>query len=81
MYLIRPGENPKHPVNRLLEDLIEARQRGVSVTIYLNTKFKNQQNPARVVEGPWFDRPRKAGVQIKLVSPMRSGWARKFSTV
>lgn len=70
MYLIRPGEDPKHPVNRLLEDLLEARKRGVEVTIYLNTKFKNR-NPLKVVEDPWFDRLRKAGVAIHLISPVR----------
>ncbi|OGX03900.1 MAG: hypothetical protein A3G87_03540 [Omnitrophica bacterium RIFCSPLOWO2_12_FULL_50_11] len=70
MYLVRPGEDPKHPVNRLLHDLIEARRRGVSVTIYLNTKFKGQ-NPVKLVEGPWFDRLRESSVEIKLVSPVR----------
>lgn len=71
MYLLRPGEHEKHPVNRLLQDLIEARRRGVSVTIYLNTKFKSVKNPASIAEGPWFDKLRGAGVQIRLVSPVR----------
>lgn len=70
MYLIRPGEDPNHPVNRLLQDLLDARKRNVQVTIYLNTKFKGQ-DPKKLIEGPWFDRLRKAGVQIKLVSPVR----------
>lgn len=39
MYNITPGENKRNPVSFLLKDLIEARQRGVSVTLYLNTKF------------------------------------------
>lgn len=71
MYLMRPGENEKHPVNRLFQDLIEARKRGVEITIYLNTKFKSVKNPAGVAEGPWFEKLRGAGVQIRLVSPVR----------
>lgn len=71
MYLLRPGEHPKHPVNRLLEDLLEARRRGVKVTVYLNTKFKSVKNPASVAEGPFFDKLRKAGVALRLVSPVR----------
>lgn len=39
MYNITPGENKRNPVSFLLKDLIEARQRGVRVTLYLNTKF------------------------------------------
>lgn len=70
MYLIRPGEDPAHPVNRLLQDLLDARKRNVQVTIYLNTKFKGQ-DPKKLIEGEWFDRLRKAGVQIKLISPVR----------
>ena len=70
MYLIRPGEDPKHPVSRLLEDLIEARKRGVEVTLYLNTKFE-ADSPGKVASSPAFVRLREAGVQIKLVSPVR----------
>lgn len=70
MFLIRPGDHPKHPVNRLLERLLEARRRGVEVTIYLNTKLKSS-TPQKISEGPWFDRLREAGVRIHLVSPVR----------
>lgn len=70
MYIIRPGEDPKHPVNRLLEDLIEARTRGVDVTLYINTKFKNA-TPETVLKTPWFDKLRQAGVIIRPVSPVR----------
>ncbi len=71
MYLIRPGDDPKHPVSRLLQDLLEARQRGVKVTIYLNTRFESAGSPGDAANGPWFLKLRKAGVQIKLVSPVR----------
>ncbi len=71
MYLMRPGDHEKHPVNRLLQDLLEARKRGVEVTIYLNTKFKSVKNPDVVAQGPLFDRLRKAGAAIHLISPIR----------
>ena len=71
MYVLKPGEHPKHPVNRLLEDLLEARGRGVKVTIYLNTKFEGSIRADQVTVGPWFDRLREAGVVLRLVSPVR----------
>ena len=71
MYILRPGDDPKHPVNRLLTDLLEARKRNVEVTIYLNTKFEGAGNPDQMVDSPWFQKLGKAGVQIKLVSPVR----------
>lgn len=70
MYLLRPGEDSNHPVNRLLEDLMGARRRNVPISIYLNTKFKGQ-DPRKLIEGPWFDRLREAGIEMKLVSPVR----------
>lgn len=71
MYVLKPGDDPKHPVNRLLEDLLEARRRGVEVALYLNTKFEGFASPDRVADGPWFEKLRKAGVTIKLISPVR----------
>lgn len=70
MYLIRPGEDDKHPVNLLIKKLLAARRRGVEVTIYLNTKLR-EISPTKVAEGPWFDRLRRAGVALKLLSPAR----------
>lgn len=70
MFLIRPGDHPKHPINRLLQRLVDARRRGVEVTIYLNTKLKSS-TPQKIVEGPWFDILREEGIQIRLVSPVR----------
>ena len=70
MYLIRPGDYPEHPVNHLLQNLINARRRGVEVTIYLNTKLEHM-SASQVADGPWFDRLREAGVRIHLVSPVR----------
>jgi phosphatidylserine/phosphatidylglycerophosphate/cardiolipin synthase-like enzyme len=41
MYGISPGAGEKPPVALLLNDLLEARKRGVSVTMYLNTRFRD----------------------------------------
>lgn len=70
LYLLRPGDHPLHPVTRLLQALCDARQRGVEITIYLNTKLEHF-SPAEVAQGPWFDRLREAGVRIRLISPVR----------
>lgn len=70
LYLLRPGDDPEHPVSRLVQKLVEARRRGVEVTIYLNTKLR-ETSPAQVAEGPWFDRLREAGVVIHLLPPVR----------
>ena len=70
LYLLKPGDHPHHPVNRLLEGLLEARRRGVEVTIYLNTRLEDQ-SPLEIGSGPWFDELRKAGVVIRRVSPVR----------
>ena len=41
MYGISAGAGEKTPVMLLLNDLLEARKRGVSVTMYLNTRFRD----------------------------------------
>ncbi|MFH1061546.1 MAG: phospholipase D-like domain-containing protein [Candidatus Omnitrophota bacterium] len=38
MYIIKPDVSAKHPINRLMKDLEEALDRGVDVTIFLNSK-------------------------------------------
>ena len=38
MYCINLGTNTRTPIKLLLNDLLEAKQRGVSVSLYLNTK-------------------------------------------
>ena len=71
LFLVRPGEDSEeHPVNRLLQALLDARRRGVEVTMYLNTKLENQ-SAASVGRGPWFDRLHEAGVVIHLIPPVR----------
>ena len=63
MYLVREADDDRHPVNRLLKDLLEARQRGVAVTIYLNTKFKGA-DPAAIARTPWLSRLTEAGADV-----------------
>lgn len=70
MYLVREADDDRHPVNRLLNDLLEARQRGVAVTIYLNTKFKGG-NPAAIGQTPWLARLRQAGATVVTLPPDR----------
>ena len=41
MYSISLANEKTNPVRLLLNDLLEARKRGVSVTVYMNARFKN----------------------------------------
>lgn len=63
MYLLREGEDARHPVNRLAQDLVEAARRGVRVELYLNTFFIGA-DPQAVLETPGIRRLRAEGVQI-----------------
>ncbi len=63
MYLVRESEDDRHPVNRLLKDLLEAAQRGVQVEIYLNTRFKGG-NPEKILETPALKRLKESGARI-----------------
>lgn len=63
LYLLRESEDARHPVNRLLKDLLEAAQRGVRVEIYLNTRFKGGDSE-KILETPALKRLKEAGIQI-----------------
>ena len=69
MYLLQEGDNDRHPVNRLLNDLTEAAQRGVQVEIYLNARFAEKAAP--VLDAPWVARLRAAGVKVTGFTPNR----------
>ena len=70
MYILRPGTDPRHTINRLMKDLEEALERGVSVTIYLNTRIdETSRSISGVGEGEPFDTLRQKGAQIYLTSP------------
>ena len=62
MYYLKEGEQDRHPVSLLLNDLIEAARRGVRVEVYLNTKFAGKA--AAVLDRPWVARLRAAGVKV-----------------
>ncbi|MBI3615618.1 MAG: hypothetical protein HY211_03770 [Candidatus Omnitrophica bacterium] len=69
MYLLKEGRDDRHPINRLLKDLLEAAQRGVRVEVYLNTRFSGEA--AAPLDTPWLTRLRAAGVPVTLLSPTR----------
>src|SRR3989338_447986 len=45
MYSVSLGAQGNNPMRLLLNNLVEARGRGVEVTLYLNTKFKGSDDP------------------------------------
>lgn len=65
MYIMSPAE--KGPVAFLINDLIEALDRGVSVVIYLNTKFSQRHTEPSFSEKP-FQLLREKGAVIRPVS-------------
>lgn len=68
MYLIAEVDDDRHPVSRLLNDLLEALRRGVTVEIYLNTKFKESKSH-EVLEQPFLHRLKTAGAKVIGVTP------------
>ena len=51
MYILNPSD--KGPISFLMKDLTEALDRGVSVTIYLNTKFNFANNAPKFTDKPF----------------------------
>lgn len=62
MYILKPE---KKPVELLTQDLVEALDRGVTVTIYLNTKFPNKK-PADIIKDKAFRRLEEKGASVYL---------------
>ncbi len=72
MYSISPGTGERNPVKLLLGDLLEARKRGVSVTMYLNTRFMGTEETEESFLGnPVFKELKDAGCNIYLIPPIR----------
>ncbi|NQT76059.1 MAG: hypothetical protein HQ566_06025, partial [Candidatus Omnitrophica bacterium] len=69
MYGISPGSEGKNPVRLLLNDLLEARLRGVSVTMYLNTRFRDPE--MSFIGSPVFKELKGSGCEIYLIPPSR----------
>ena len=64
MYTISADIKTKNPVKLLLGDLLEARERGVSVTLYLNTNFYDEGKEKSYPESPAFKELEEAGCVI-----------------
>ena len=72
MYSITTRGEGSNPVKLLLNDLLEARQRGVSVTLHLNTCFYNVDKDKKAsFENPIFKRLEDAGCVIHLIASHR----------
>ncbi|MFH0853732.1 MAG: phospholipase D-like domain-containing protein [bacterium] len=72
MYSISLGTQGNNPMRLLLNDLVEARGRGVAVTLYLNTKFKGSDDPrGRMSENEVLKKLDTAGCVVHLLAPHR----------
>lgn len=72
MYGISLGFGEKNPVRLLLNDLLEARERGVKVTMYLNTLFRDTgRTESSFIKSPEFKELKAAGCEIHLIPPSR----------
>lgn len=68
MYSIRLGAKGNNPVKLLLNDLLEARERKVNVTLYLNTRFKGmEKDDTRLTKNPEINKLRDAGCVIHFI--------------
>lgn len=73
MYGISPGFGEKSPVTLLLKDLLEARKRGVSVTMYLNTRFRDiDKSEGSFIDSPVFKELKDSGCDIYLIPASRT---------
>jgi phosphatidylserine/phosphatidylglycerophosphate/cardiolipin synthase-like enzyme len=72
MYTVSLGTQGNNPIRLLLNDLVEARGRGVEVTLYLNTKFKGSDDPrGRMGENEALKKLEDVGCVVHLLSPHR----------
>ena len=65
MYTISTDIKTKNPVKLLLGDLLEARARGVSVTMYLNTSFYDEDKEESYPKSPAFKELEDAGCGMR----------------
>ena len=72
MYSISLGTKGNNPVKLLLNDLLEARERGVSVTLYLNTRFRDvERGGGAFMAEPAFKKLEEAGCLVQLIPSHR----------
>ena len=68
MYVISLGTKHNNPMRLLLNDLVEARERGVGVTVYLNTKFRDtRKDDTRITEGSAVKILKNAGCVVHFI--------------
>ncbi|MBN1914065.1 MAG: hypothetical protein JW788_06670, partial [Candidatus Omnitrophica bacterium] len=68
MYNISLGTKERNPIAFLLNDLLEARERNVAVTIYLNTNFREiDKEPHQLIRTDFFKKLLGAGCIIHLL--------------
>jgi len=68
MYNISLGAKDRNPIAFLLQDLIEGRQRGVEVTLYLNTNFREiDKEPHQLINTSFFKKLVDAGCIFHLL--------------
>jgi hypothetical protein len=72
MYTINVTEHKKNPINKLLDSLLQARKRGVSVELYLNTNFRDiDENKGLLITHPALNQLENAGCLIHLIPENR----------
>jgi len=72
MYSINLGKGDVNPVKLLLNDLLEARQRGVNVTLYLNTRFQDDEKSGTVlIKSPYLKKLKDAGCIVHFIHSNR----------
>ena len=72
MYSINLGKGDTNPVKLLLNDLLEARQRGVNVTLYLNTRFQdNEKSETVLVKSPYLKKLKDAECVVYFIHSNR----------
>jgi len=65
MYTINLGTEGRNPIKLLLNDLLEARDRGVHVTLYLNTRFRDSDKAQKAfIKSPIYNKLKDAGCEI-----------------
>ncbi len=72
IYSISLGTKTRNPIRLLLNDLLEARERGVKVTLYLNTRFRDSdkgENP--FIKSSIFKKLENTGVVIHFIPSNR----------
>lgn len=68
MYNISLGAKERNPIAFLLQDLIEVRQRGAEITIYLNTNFREiDKESHQLINTTFFKKLKDAGCVFHLL--------------